>query len=33
MDLAAGRWWDVAGALLAKVQHNAGRPPMHGKEF
>ncbi len=33
MDLAAGRGWDVAGALLAKVQHNAGRPPMHGKEF
>ena len=33
MDLAAGRGWDVAGALLAKIQHNAGRPPMHGKEF
>jgi NTP pyrophosphatase (non-canonical NTP hydrolase) len=33
MDLAAGRWWDVAGALLAKIQYNAGRPPMHGKEF
>jgi NTP pyrophosphatase (non-canonical NTP hydrolase) len=33
MDLAAGRGWDVAGALLAKVEHNAGRPPMHGKEF
>jgi NTP pyrophosphatase (non-canonical NTP hydrolase) len=33
MDLAAGRGWDVAGAILAKVQHNAGRPPMHGKEF
>ena len=33
MDLAAGRWWDVAGALLAKIKHNAGRPAMHGKEF
>jgi NTP pyrophosphatase (non-canonical NTP hydrolase) len=33
MDLAAGRGWDVAGALIAKIQHNAGRPPMHGKEF
>jgi NTP pyrophosphatase (non-canonical NTP hydrolase) len=33
MDLAAGRGWDVAGALLAKIQYNAGRPPMHGKEF
>jgi NTP pyrophosphatase (non-canonical NTP hydrolase) len=33
MDLAAGRGWDVAGALLAKIQHNAGRPAMHGKEF
>ncbi len=33
MDLAAGKGWDVAGALLAKIQHNAGRPPMHGKEF
>ena len=33
MDLAAGRGWDVAGALLAKIRHNAGRPPMHGKEF
>lgn len=32
-DLAAGRGWDVAGALIAKVQYNAGRPPMHGKEF
>jgi NTP pyrophosphatase (non-canonical NTP hydrolase) len=33
MDLAAGKGWDVAGALLAKIQYNAGRPPMHGKEF
>jgi NTP pyrophosphatase (non-canonical NTP hydrolase) len=33
MDLAAGRGWDVAGALLAKVEYNAGRPAMHGKEF
>jgi NTP pyrophosphatase (non-canonical NTP hydrolase) len=33
MDLAAGRGWDVAGALLAKIKHNTGRPPMHGKEF
>jgi NTP pyrophosphatase (non-canonical NTP hydrolase) len=33
MDLAAGRGWDVAGALLAKIQCNAGRPAMHGKEF
>jgi NTP pyrophosphatase (non-canonical NTP hydrolase) len=33
MDLAAGRGWDVAGAILAKIQYNAGRPPMHGKEF
>jgi NTP pyrophosphatase (non-canonical NTP hydrolase) len=33
MDLAAGKGWDVAGALLAKIKHNAGRPPMHGKEF
>jgi NTP pyrophosphatase (non-canonical NTP hydrolase) len=33
MDLAAGRGWDVAGALLAKIQYNAGRPAMHRKEF
>ena len=33
MDLAAGRGWDVAGALLEKIKHNAGRTPMHGKEF
>jgi NTP pyrophosphatase (non-canonical NTP hydrolase) len=33
MDLAAGKGWDVAGALLAKIKHNAGRPAMHGKEF
>jgi hypothetical protein len=24
---------DIAGALLAKIQYNAGCPPMHGKEF
>lgn len=33
MDLAAGKGWDVAGALLAKIKHNTGRPAMHGKEF
>lgn len=33
MDLAAGRKWDVAGAIIAKIRHNATRERLHGKEF
>lgn len=33
MDLAAGRGWDIAGAITAKMLHNAGRERLHGKEF
>ena len=33
MDLAAKRGYDVAGAITAKIQYNAGRPYKHGKEF
>lgn len=30
MDHAAGRGWNVAGAIEAKMAFNAGRPRMHG---
>ena len=33
MDMAAGRGWDIAAAILAKIQHNATRERLHGKEF
>lgn len=33
MDLAAGRNWDVAGAIVAKMRYNAGREYKHGKQF
>ena len=33
MDLAAGRGWDIAGAITAKMLHNATRERLHGKEF
>ena len=33
MDLAAGRGWDVAGAICEKIRHNATRERLHGKEF
>jgi NTP pyrophosphatase (non-canonical NTP hydrolase) len=33
MDLAAGRGWDIPGAITAKMIHNATRERLHGKEF
>lgn len=33
LDMAAGRGYDLAGALLAKIGFNRGRPRKHGKEF
>jgi NTP pyrophosphatase (non-canonical NTP hydrolase) len=33
MDLAEGRRWRVAEALVAKMQFNEGRERLHGKEF
>ena len=33
MDLAAGRGWDIAAAICAKIRHNATRERLHGKEF
>ena len=33
MDLAAGRKWDISGAIVAKIRHNATRERLHGKEF
>ena len=30
MDLAAGRGWDIGGAIEAKHEHNRGRPHKHG---
>lgn len=33
MDLAGGMGYRISEAIVAKIQHNAGRPPMHGKEF
>lgn len=33
MDTAQRRGYDVAGALVAKVEYNAGRPYKHGKRF
>ena len=33
MDLAAGRGWDIAGAINAKIRFNATRERLHGKEF
>lgn len=33
MDQAHARGWDVAGALIAKIDYNAGRAPLHGKQF
>jgi len=32
-DLAAERRWDVAGALVAKMEFNKTRPYKHGKVF
>lgn len=33
MDSAHVRGWRVAEALIAKMEHNTGRPPKHGKLF
>ena len=33
MDLAEGRGWRVAEALVAKMQFNETRERLHGKEF
>ena len=33
MDLAEGRKWDIAGAIVSKMRHNATRERLHGKEF
>jgi len=33
MDYAAGRGYNVADALIAKMQYNGTRPRKHGKEF
>lgn len=33
LDYAGGKGLNVAGALLAKMQYNAGRPEKHGREF
>ena len=33
MDLAGGMDMDLAGAIVAKVEYNKGRPRKHGKEF
>lgn len=33
MDMAAGRGWNVAGAIIAKMEYNASREKMHGKAF
>jgi len=33
MDLAEGRRWRVAEALVAKMAYNEGRERLHGKEF
>lgn len=33
MDMAAGKNWRVAEALLAKMEYNATRPYKHGKKF
>lgn len=33
MDLAQGRGWDIATALIRKKKYNAGRPYKHGKQF
>lgn len=33
LDMAAGRGYDLAGALLAKIEFNQERPHKHGKEF
>ena len=33
MDLAEGRGWRVAEAIVAKMAFNEGRERLHGKEF
>jgi len=33
MDLAEGRGWRVAEAIVAKMSYNEGRERLHGKEF
>ncbi len=33
MDFGAARNWDIAGALLAKMEFNESRPYKHGKKF
>ena len=33
MDMACGKGWDVAGALVAKMQFNRQRAYRHGKQF
>jgi NTP pyrophosphatase (non-canonical NTP hydrolase) len=33
MDLAGGRGYRLAEAILEKVQYNQGRPYKHGREF
>lgn len=33
LDMAAGRGYDLAGALLMKIEFNRSRPHKHGKEF
>jgi len=33
MHYGAAREWDIAGALLAKMEFNESRPHKHGKKF
>lgn len=33
MDMAAGRNYDLPGAILAKIKYNEAREYKHGKEF
>ena len=32
LDLCRGMGWDVAGAVAAKMDHNKGRPRLHGRK-
>jgi NTP pyrophosphatase (non-canonical NTP hydrolase) len=33
LDMAGGRGWDIAGALLKKAGFNETRPEKHGRRF
>lgn len=33
MDMGTAFGWRVAGAIVAKMEFNASRPPKHGKQF